>query len=199
MTKLNYRPLVSFDVSSSGIVSKVKLIRSSGSSTLDEKALRQISSYRYPRHNCGACKMSMTVGVDFQGPVWMRETYCSGSRRPLTGRNSAPQKAAGLQRVRLHCPLVCAGFLLGGACDRVFDVTNCDGFGATKPSSISVQPPRRYTHLESLRRVLRVLRFCEWEDPSREERASVVLPSGWENVNWRKVSAHQPDRPCDQR
>jgi len=73
MTKLNYCPLVSFDVSSSGIVSKVKLIRSSGSSTLDEKALRQVSSYRYPRHNCGACKVLMAVGVDFQGPVWMRE------------------------------------------------------------------------------------------------------------------------------
>jgi hypothetical protein len=73
MTKLNYRPLVSFDVSSSGIVSKVILIRSSGSSTLDEKALRQVNSYRYPRHNCGACRMSMAVGVDFQGPVWMRE------------------------------------------------------------------------------------------------------------------------------
>lgn len=73
MTKLNCRPLVSFEVSASGVVSKVKLLRSSGSSTLDEKALHQVSSYRYPRHNCGACEMSMAVGVDFQGPVWMRE------------------------------------------------------------------------------------------------------------------------------
>jgi TonB family protein len=73
MTKLNCRPLVSFDVSASGVVSKVKLLRSSGSSTLDEKALHQVTSYRYPRHNCGACKMSMAVGVDFQGPVWIRE------------------------------------------------------------------------------------------------------------------------------
>lgn len=73
MTKLNCRPLVSFEVSANGIVSKVKLIRSSGSSTLDEKALHQVSSYHYPPHNCGACKMSMPVGVDFQGPVWTRE------------------------------------------------------------------------------------------------------------------------------
>jgi TonB family protein len=73
MTNLNYRPLASFEVSASGIVSKVKLLRSSGSSTLDEKALRQVRSYHYPRHDCGACKMSMAIGVDFQGPVWMRE------------------------------------------------------------------------------------------------------------------------------
>ena len=73
MTKLNCRPLVSFEVSAGGIVSKVKLLRSSGSSTLDERALHQVSSYHYPRHNCGECKMSMQVGVDFQGPVWTRE------------------------------------------------------------------------------------------------------------------------------
>ena len=41
--------------------------------TLDEKALRQVSSYRYARHNCGVCKISMAVSIDFQGPVWMRE------------------------------------------------------------------------------------------------------------------------------
>jgi TonB family protein len=73
MTQLTCRPVVSFEVSDSGIVSKVELLRSSGSSTLDEKALRLISSYRYPRHNCGTCKMSMAVGIDFQGPVWTRE------------------------------------------------------------------------------------------------------------------------------
>ena len=73
MTKLNSRPLVSFEVSASGIVSKTKRLRSSASSTLDEKALRLVASHHYPRHNCGACKMSMAVGVDFQGPVWVRE------------------------------------------------------------------------------------------------------------------------------
>jgi hypothetical protein len=73
MTSLNCSPQVSFEVSASGVISKTKLLRSSGSSTLDEKALHQVSSYRYPRHNCGACGMSMAVGVDFQGPVWMRQ------------------------------------------------------------------------------------------------------------------------------
>jgi len=69
MTQLNCRPGVSFDVLASGIVSNVELLRSSGSPTLDQKALRLVSSYRYPRHNCGACEMSMAVGIDFQGPV----------------------------------------------------------------------------------------------------------------------------------
>lgn len=73
MTKLNCHPWVSFEVSASGVVSKVKLLRSSGSSTLDEKAQHQVSSYRFPPHNCGTCEMPMAVGVDFQGPVWMRE------------------------------------------------------------------------------------------------------------------------------
>ena len=73
MTKLNCRPLVSFEVSARGTVSKVKLLRSSGSPTFDEKTLRRISSYSYPRHHCGVCKMSMPIGVDFQGPVWMPE------------------------------------------------------------------------------------------------------------------------------
>jgi len=79
MAQLNYRPEVSFDVSASGTVSKVELLRSSGSATLDEKALRLVSSYRYPRHNCGACNMSMGVGIDFQGPVWMREPAVQSS------------------------------------------------------------------------------------------------------------------------
>lgn len=73
MAQLNCRPVVSFQVSASGIVSKVELLRSSGSSTLDEKALRLVSSHRYPRQNCGVCKMSMSVGVGFEGPVWTRE------------------------------------------------------------------------------------------------------------------------------
>lgn len=73
MKQLNCRPWVSFGVSSSGSVSKMGLLRSSGSSTLDQKALQLVTSYRYPRHNCGACRISMAVSVDFQGPVWMRE------------------------------------------------------------------------------------------------------------------------------
>jgi len=73
MEKLNCRPLVSFEVAPSGLVSDAKLVRSSGSTTLDEKAVRQIIAYRYPRHNCGVCKMSISMSLDFRGPVWMRE------------------------------------------------------------------------------------------------------------------------------
>jgi hypothetical protein len=73
MMQLNLRPVVSFEVSASGLASKAELLRSSGSSTLDQKALRLLSSYLYPRHNCGVCRMSMAVGVSFQGPVWTRE------------------------------------------------------------------------------------------------------------------------------
>jgi TonB family protein len=74
MKELNCRPLVSFQVAPSGLVSDAKLVRSSGSTTLDERALRQVIAYRYPRHNCGVCKMSISMNVDFQGPVWMRES-----------------------------------------------------------------------------------------------------------------------------
>ena len=73
MTKLSCRPLLSFQVAPSGLISQAKLLRSSGSTTLDERALRQLIAYRYPRHNCGVCKMSIFMNVDFQGPVWMRE------------------------------------------------------------------------------------------------------------------------------
>jgi TonB family protein len=73
MKNLACRPLVSFQVAPSGLVSHAKLLRSSGSTTLDERALRQVVAYRDSRHNCGVCKMSISVNVDFQGPVWMRE------------------------------------------------------------------------------------------------------------------------------
>jgi len=73
MNELVCRPLISFQVAPNGLVSNAKVLRSSGSTTLDERALRQIVAYRGSRHNCGVCKMSISVNVDFQGPVWMRE------------------------------------------------------------------------------------------------------------------------------
>lgn len=73
MKNLTCRPVVSFQVDPSGLVSNAKLLRSSGSTTLDERALQQVVAYRDSRHNCGLCKMSISVNVDFQGPVWMRE------------------------------------------------------------------------------------------------------------------------------
>jgi TonB family protein len=73
MKNLTCRPLVSFEVAPSGLVSNAKLLRSSGSTTLDERALRKLVAYRDSRHNCGVCKMSISVNVDFEGPVWVRE------------------------------------------------------------------------------------------------------------------------------
>lgn len=73
MVRLKFRPLFSFQVAATGMISNVKLLRSSGSTTLDERAIRQVFAHRSPSHNCGVCKMSTSVNVDFQGPVWMRE------------------------------------------------------------------------------------------------------------------------------
>jgi TonB family protein len=88
MTKLNCRPLVSFDVSASGIVSKVKLLRSSGSSTLDEKALRQVSSYRCPRQLWGVQDVDVSRSR-FSRTSLDAGTCCSDCvRRPLNGEKS---------------------------------------------------------------------------------------------------------------
>jgi TonB family protein len=73
MKNLICRPLVSFQVAPSGLVSNAKLLRSSGSTTLDERALRLVAAYRDSQHNCGVCKVSTSVNVDFDGPVWIRE------------------------------------------------------------------------------------------------------------------------------
>jgi hypothetical protein len=71
--QLNCSPLVVLQVAQSGLVSNASLVRSSGSTSLDERALGQVKTYRYPRHNCGLCKLSIPINVDFQGPVWIRE------------------------------------------------------------------------------------------------------------------------------
>jgi TonB family protein len=73
MEKLSCRPLFSFQVATTGLTRNVKLLRSSGSTTLDERALQQVIGYRYPPHNCGICKMSVPINVDFHGPVWTRD------------------------------------------------------------------------------------------------------------------------------
>jgi TonB family protein len=75
MATLGRRPLVSFEVSTSGLVRNARLLRSSGSARLDERALQQVVSYRYPRHNCDICKISMPINVDFHGPVWTRDSF----------------------------------------------------------------------------------------------------------------------------
>jgi hypothetical protein len=74
MIDLNRRPRVIFKVAADGQVIHVSLSRTSGSRTFDEKALEQAIERRYRRHNCGVCKVSALVDVDFHGPVWMRES-----------------------------------------------------------------------------------------------------------------------------
>jgi hypothetical protein len=73
MMELNCRPRFVFQVAPSGLVTNASLLRSSGSTSLDKRALGQVTTYQYPRHNCGLCKLSMPINVDFEGPVWMRE------------------------------------------------------------------------------------------------------------------------------
>lgn len=73
MAKLSCRTLLSFQIATTGLTRNVKLLRSSGSTTLDKRALQRVIGYRYPRHNCGVCKISLPINVDFHGPVWMRD------------------------------------------------------------------------------------------------------------------------------
>lgn len=73
MMELNRRPSVVFEVAPSGQVSSASVSRSSGSKTVDEKSLKLITASPHQNHNCGACKVTAVIGVDFQGPVWMRE------------------------------------------------------------------------------------------------------------------------------
>ena len=71
MAALVRRPQVVFVVAANGQVSNASVSRTSGSKTLDERALEQVIAHRYRQHNCGVCKVSTEVNVDFQGPAWM--------------------------------------------------------------------------------------------------------------------------------
>ena len=71
---LERRPFIMFRVAAKGSISEAMMLRSSGSRTLDEKSLKLALAHRFPRHNCGLCKVSTDVDVNFQGPVWVRES-----------------------------------------------------------------------------------------------------------------------------
>jgi hypothetical protein len=75
MVDLKCRPQLTFRVAANGKLSRVSLLRSSGSKTLDERSLRESVAKNYPRHNCGVCKFSTVVDVDFNGPVWMLDYH----------------------------------------------------------------------------------------------------------------------------
>ena len=75
MAKIYRRPLVAFQVYPSGLISDISLLHSSGSTTLDRRALAELAATRYPRHNCCSCRISTAINVDFEGPVWMRDSH----------------------------------------------------------------------------------------------------------------------------
>lgn len=72
--ELTQRPMVTFKLSASGLASEGRIVRSSGSKTLDERALTQVMTTRYPHQNCGICKLSTAINIEFQGSVWFRDT-----------------------------------------------------------------------------------------------------------------------------
>jgi hypothetical protein len=74
MTVLKRRPQVVFHVTANGQISNVSVSHTSGSETLDERSLTLVLAHRYKRHNCGVCRVSTEVDVDFQGPVWIRDS-----------------------------------------------------------------------------------------------------------------------------
>src|SRR6185437_5188862 len=59
MARVYRRPLVAFRVLPSGLIRDISLLYSSGSASLDRRALAQLSRIRYPRHNCCSCRVSL--------------------------------------------------------------------------------------------------------------------------------------------
>jgi hypothetical protein len=74
MARVYRRPLVAFRVLPSGLIRDISLLYSSGSASLDRRALAQLARIRYPRHNCCSCRVSTAIDVDFEGPVWVRDS-----------------------------------------------------------------------------------------------------------------------------
>jgi TonB family protein len=73
MRRLTHRPQVSFQVAADGSVKNPSLTRSSGASTLDQRAVQQVLKQRYPHHNCGTCYVSTLIDIEFDGPVWVKD------------------------------------------------------------------------------------------------------------------------------
>lgn len=71
---VNHRPQISFRIGANGRISRVFVSRGSGSPTLDQKAVRQVQTANYGRHNCGICTVSTLLDIDYDGPVWIRDT-----------------------------------------------------------------------------------------------------------------------------
>ena len=74
MLSLSRRPKILFQVARDGRIRKVMVSRSSGSPTLDQKAVRQVQAQQYGRHDCGICEVLTVIDIEYAGPVWIRDT-----------------------------------------------------------------------------------------------------------------------------
>jgi TonB family protein len=73
MAALTNRPHVRFELTPTGEIRSASIALSSGSRALDQKALGEVVSHRYPRNTCGICRVTTVVNVEFGGPVWIRD------------------------------------------------------------------------------------------------------------------------------
>jgi TonB family protein len=73
MRVLQRRPHVAFKVAETGTVTSATIAGSSGSGTLDGRAVQLIQAHTFPKHNCGVCRVSTQVNLSFEGPFWINE------------------------------------------------------------------------------------------------------------------------------
>jgi TonB family protein len=73
MRVLRRRPQVAFKVAEAGTVASANIAASSGSRTLDDRAVKLIQAHTFPKHNCGVCRVSTQVNLTFAGPFWINE------------------------------------------------------------------------------------------------------------------------------
>lgn len=66
------RPKVSLRIDDSGTVCDLRLIRSSGNASLDDRALHVILGSKHNKNYCQRCSIATTVNVEWDGPVWFR-------------------------------------------------------------------------------------------------------------------------------
>ncbi len=89
MRELIHRPRVTFTVDGLGNVTDAKILRSSGSLSLDQRTIGDLRHRRRsPIRGCGRCTVSATFNVDFNGPVWILD-YLTCSPQPRNVRSLA--------------------------------------------------------------------------------------------------------------
>lgn len=65
LLRLTQRPEARFLLDSSGVVTAVRITRTSGSPELDAKVVELIGRRRFSAHYCGECKVDTAVNVEF--------------------------------------------------------------------------------------------------------------------------------------